>query len=59
MSYRAACRVSPAHLVIPYTLVNNNARYLLPNGFACGEDFYRLLKDAFDLLWQEGRNTRS
>jgi allantoinase len=45
---------SPPHLVIPYTLVNNDARYLLPNGFASGEDFFRLLRDAFDLLWQEG-----
>ena len=45
---------SPTHLVIPYTLVNNDARYLLPNGFASGEDFFRSLKDAFDLLWQEG-----
>jgi peptidoglycan/xylan/chitin deacetylase (PgdA/CDA1 family) len=44
----------PAHLVIPYTLVNNDARYLLPNGFACGEDFFLLLRDAFDQLWQEG-----
>jgi len=45
---------SPSHLVIPYTLVNNDARYLLPNGFASGEEFFRLLKDAFDFLWQEG-----
>jgi putative urate catabolism protein len=45
---------SPAHLVIPYTLVNNDARYLLPNGFACADDFFGLLKDAFDLLWNEG-----
>jgi len=45
---------SPPHLVIPYTLVNNDARYLLSNGFASGEDFFHLLKDAFDLLWQEG-----
>jgi len=45
---------SPPQLVIPYTLVNNDMRYLLPNGFASGEDFFRLLKDAFDLLWQEG-----
>jgi allantoinase len=45
---------SPPQLVIPYTLVNNDARYLLPNGFATGEDFLRLLKDAFDQLWQEG-----
>jgi allantoinase len=45
---------SPPHLVIPYTLVNNDARYLLPNGFSTAEDFFQLLKDAFDLLWQEG-----
>ncbi|HEX4998180.1 MAG TPA: allantoinase PuuE [Terriglobia bacterium] len=44
---------SPPHLVIPYTLVNNDARYLLPNGFASGNDFFQTLKDAFDLLWQE------
>jgi allantoinase len=45
---------SSPQLVIPYTLVNNDARYLLPTGFSSGEDFFRLLKDAFDLLWQEG-----
>lgn len=47
-------RGSPPFLVIPYTLVNNDARYLLPTGFSTGEDFFQLLKDAFDLLWQEG-----
>jgi putative urate catabolism protein len=45
---------SPAHLVIPYTLVNNDARYLLPGGFAAGNDFFNMLKDAFDQLWREG-----
>jgi len=45
---------SPPHLVVPYTLINNDARYLLPNGFASGDDFFRLLRDAFDQLWQEG-----
>lgn len=45
---------TPPHLIIPYTLLNNDARYLLPTGFSSGEDFFRLLKDAFDLLWQEG-----
>jgi allantoinase len=45
---------SPPHLVIPYTLVNNDARYLLPAGFSSGEDFFHSLKEAFDLLWQEG-----
>lgn len=44
----------PPHLIIPYTLVNNDARYLLPHGFATGADFFRLLKDAFDQLWAEG-----
>jgi len=45
---------SPPQLVIPYTLVNNDARYLLGGGLASGEDFFRQLKDAFDFLWQEG-----
>jgi peptidoglycan/xylan/chitin deacetylase (PgdA/CDA1 family) len=45
---------SPPFLVIPYTLVNNDARFLLPTGFSSGADFFQLLKDAFDLLWQEG-----
>ncbi len=45
---------SPPQLVIPYTLVNNDFRYLLPTGFSSGEDFFHLLKDTFNLLWQEG-----
>lgn len=45
---------APPLLAIPYTLVNNDMRYLLPTGFSSGEDFFQLLKDAFDLLWQEG-----
>ncbi|WP_317924061.1 polysaccharide deacetylase family protein [Cupriavidus sp. TA19] len=45
---------SPPLLAIPYTLINNDARYLLPDGFASGEDFYRTLRDAFDQLWHEG-----
>lgn len=45
---------SPPHLIIPYTLVNNDFRYLLPTGFSSGEDFFQVLKDAFDLLWHEG-----
>jgi len=45
------------HMVIPYTLVNNDFRYLLPNGFSNGQDFYALLKNSFDFLWSEGRDT--
>jgi len=48
---------SPPLLMIPYTLVNNDARYLMPQGFASGEGFFRTLADAFDLLWQEGEQT--
>lgn len=44
----------PPYLIIPYTLVNNDARYLLPNGPANGDAFLQLLKDAFDALWREG-----
>jgi len=46
---------SPPLLMIPYTLVTNDARYLLPNGVASGEDFLGLLKDAFELLYKEGK----
>lgn len=45
---------SPAQLVIPYTLVTNDARYLLPGGFPSGEEFFRTLRDGFDCLWEEG-----
>lgn len=45
---------SPRHLVVPYTLVNNDARYLLTAGFSCGDDFFQQLRDAFDMLWHEG-----
>jgi allantoinase len=45
---------APPHLIIPYTLVNNDARYVLANGVASGADFLQLLKDAFDQLWLEG-----
>lgn len=43
-----------AHLVIPYTLVNNDIRYVLSPGCATAADFFTLLRDAFDLLWDEG-----
>ena len=45
---------SQSLLVIPYTLVTNDIRFLLPNGFTTGEDFFHFLKDSFDQLWVEG-----
>lgn len=45
---------SPPHLIIPYSLVTNDIRYLLPNGCSSGDDFFRLLRDAVDQLRDEG-----
>ena len=46
----------PAHLVIPYTLVNNDIRYVLSPGCAHAGDFFTLLRDAYDQLWAEGES---
>jgi putative urate catabolism protein len=42
------------HLVIPYTLDNNDMKFALDNGFNQGEDFFGYLRDAFDVLYEEG-----
>ncbi|GLD95361.1 hypothetical protein PINS_up004005 [Pythium insidiosum] len=43
------------HLVIPYTLVNNDMKFVALQGFSCGDQFFSHLKDAFDVLLAEGR----
>ncbi|MEO8889986.1 MAG: allantoinase PuuE [Coleofasciculaceae cyanobacterium] len=42
------------HLVIPYTLDNNDMRFATAQGFNCGDQFFAYLKDTFDLLYAEG-----
>ena len=42
------------HLIIPYTLDTNDMRFASPQGFNTGEQFYNYLRDAFDVLYQEG-----
>ena len=42
------------HLIIPYTLDANDMRFINPQGFGNGEEFFAYLKDAFDLLYAEG-----
>jgi putative urate catabolism protein len=42
------------HLVIPYTLDNNDMKYGIPQGFNAGDQFFNYLKDAFDVLYEEG-----
>lgn len=48
---------SPAgkpHLVIPYTLDTNDMRFTQAQGFHTSEQFFQYLKDAFDVLYEEG-----
>jgi peptidoglycan/xylan/chitin deacetylase (PgdA/CDA1 family) len=42
------------HLVIPYTLDVNDMKFLIPNGFATGDDFLAYLVDTFEQLYEEG-----
>ncbi|HTJ92368.1 MAG TPA: allantoinase PuuE [Pararobbsia sp.] len=44
------------HLVVPYSLVNNDAKFIRGSA-ATGNDFYESLRDAFDLLYEEGART--
>ncbi len=42
------------HLVIPYTLDNNDMRFASAQGFNSGDQFFAYLRDAFDVLYGEG-----
>ena len=42
------------HLVIPYTLDNNDMRFATSQGFNSGDQFFQYLKDSFDCLYKEG-----
>lgn len=42
------------HLVVPYTLDTNDMRFAAMQGFNSGTQFFEYLKDAFDVLYQEG-----
>jgi len=45
------------HLVIPYTLDNNDMKFGMPQGFNSGDQFFAYLRDAFDVLYAEGART--
>jgi OHCU decarboxylase len=45
-------------LVIPYTLDTNDMRFAATQGFNSGDQFYTYLKDAFDVLYAEGKAGR-
>ena len=46
-----------SHLIIPYTLDNNDMRFATNQGFNSGNDFFNYLKDSFDVLYEEGKNS--
>ena len=42
------------HLVVPYTLDNNDMRFALPQGYSHADPFLQYLKDSFDTHYAEG-----
>ena len=44
-----------AHLVIPYSLITNDIRYVISPSCSTAGDFFNLLRDNFDQLWAEGQ----
>jgi putative urate catabolism protein len=48
-------RFGKPQLIVPYTLDANDMRFVQPQGFNSGEQFYQYLKDSFDILYDEGR----
>ncbi len=49
-------RYGKPQLVVPYTLDANDMRFATAQGFNSGEQFFQYLKDAFDVLYEEGRS---
>jgi len=48
------CRVAGRpHLVVPYSLTNNDGKFA-SGAFATGDDYLQFVRDAFELLYEEG-----
>lgn len=43
-----------AQLIVPYTLDANDMKFVAYNGFTEGAQFFRYLRDTFDMLYAEG-----
>ena len=56
LPYWIKAPASEPHLVIPYTLDANDMRFVNPQGFGGGDEFFTYLKDSFDVLYAEGRD---
>ena len=48
-------RKKKKQLIIPYTLDNNDMRFVANQGFNTGDHFFTYLKDSFDTLYEEGK----
>jgi allantoinase len=48
--------VGKPHLVIPYSYEANDNRFNENSGFSTADDFFTYMRDAFDVLYREGRN---
>ena len=46
-------------LMLPYTLDANDMRFVTPQGFNSGQQFFDYLKDTFDVLYEEGSRMMS
>src|ERR1700752_5391113 len=44
------------HLVIPYSYEANDNRFNENSGFSTADDFFIYMRDAFDVLYREGKN---
>jgi peptidoglycan/xylan/chitin deacetylase (PgdA/CDA1 family) len=43
------------HLVIPYTLDVNDMKFSVPPGFSSPSGYFEYMRDAFDVLYKEGK----
>jgi len=50
-------KVQPGQLIVPYTLDTNDMRFATAQGFNSSEQFYTYLRDAFDVLYEEGAHS--
>ena len=50
-------RKKKKQLIIPYTLDNNDMRFVTNQGFNTGDHFFTYLKDSFDALYEEGKTS--
>ncbi len=50
-------QIDEPHLIVPYTLDNNDMRFAALQGFNSGDQYFAYLRDAFDALYNEGAET--